>query len=88
MVGRDLLSLPDSIPGRAIMQFHDINAFRVENDLLIMQPNKAPLQFRLESDTKHISTELNPELAKDALAHVLLANYLYQQKKYKTAETE
>lgn len=88
MVGRDLLSLPDSIPGRAIMQFHDINAFRVENDLLIMQPNKAPLQFRLESDTKHISTELDPELAKDALAHVLLANYLYQQKKYKTAETE
>lgn len=82
-VGRDLISLPDSIEGRAIMQFHDIYAFRVGNKVCILQPNKAPLQFDLESDTKWSPTATDPELAKDALAHVLASHYLYAGRKYK-----
>ena len=30
------------------MQFHDNNAFRIENQVVIMQPNKEPLQFEVE----------------------------------------
>lgn len=82
MPGRDLLTLPDSVPGRAIMQFHDINAFRVEEDMIIMQPNREPLQFKLGSDIEHTPVELNEDFARDALAHVLLANMLYKERKY------
>lgn len=86
MVGRNLLTLPDSVPGRAIMQFHDINAFRVEDEVVVMQPNRPAVQFTLDGDTNQIVTEVNEEMAKDALAHVLLANYLYKGKKYTTAK--
>ncbi|WP_026166370.1 LTA synthase family protein [Bacteroides propionicifaciens] len=82
MPGRDLLHLPDSVPGRAIMQFHDINAFRVDNEMVIMQPNRPAVQFKLEGDKNQIPMELDDELAKDALAHVLLANYLYKNREY------
>lgn len=45
MPGRDLLNMPLNIKGRAIMQFHDINAFRVDDEVIIMQPNKRPLFY-------------------------------------------
>jgi len=83
MPGRNLRQLPDSIEGRTIMQFHDINAFRVENRVVIMQPNKEPLQFELKNDTTLIPAQLDPELAKDALGHVIAADYLYKEKKYR-----
>ncbi|MDU1903736.1 MAG: LTA synthase family protein [Dysgonomonas sp.] len=83
MPGRNLRQLPDSIEGRTIMQFHDINAFRVENRVVIMQPNKEPLQFELKNDTTLIQAQLDPELAKDALGHVIAADYLYKEKKYR-----
>lgn len=88
MAGRNLMTLPDSIAGRSIMQFHDINAFRVENQVVIMQPNKEPVQFELKSDTEMIPVEVDEELAKDALAHVLAAHYLYKGRKYKVKEKE
>lgn len=83
MPGRDLLQLPDSVPGRAIMQFHNINAFRVENSVVVLQPGKEPLQFEMKSDTTWIEKPLDKEFAKDALAHIAAANYLYKSKKYK-----
>ncbi|HMI05933.1 MAG TPA: LTA synthase family protein [Flavobacterium sp.] len=83
MPGRDLFKLPETTIGRAIMQFHDNNAFRVGNQVVIMQPNKDPLQFELKNDTIMIPVKLDPELAKDALAHVTAASYLYKERKYK-----
>ncbi len=86
MPGRNLRSLPKDIPGRSIMQFHDINAFRVENQVVILQPNKEPLQFEIKNDTTFIPVALNKDLAKDALAHVVSAYYLYKDKKYRLPE--
>jgi len=83
MVGRNLLQLSSETPGRAIMQFHDINAFRLENQVVILQPNTVPLQFEMVNNQEMKATKLNSELAKDALAHVILANYLYSFRKYK-----
>jgi phosphoglycerol transferase MdoB-like AlkP superfamily enzyme len=83
MVGRNLLQLPENIPGRSIMQFHDINAFRVENQVIIMQPNVEALQFIISEKNEMTPTKLDPELAKDALAHVITSNYLYKESKYK-----
>lgn len=83
MPGRNLLSLDENTPGRAIMQFHDINAFRVEDKVVIMQPKKEPLQFKVINDTTLVPEKLDEELAKDALGHVISASYLYKEKKYR-----
>lgn len=82
MPGRNLFLLPESTKGRAIMQFHDVNAFRVDNQVIIMQPYKEPLQFKIKNDTVLTPVSLDKELAKDALAHVITASYLYKQRKY------
>jgi phosphoglycerol transferase MdoB-like AlkP superfamily enzyme len=83
MAGRDLFHLQNSVQGRAIMQFNDINAFRVGNEVVIMQPNKSPLQFHVEKDSIFTPEKLNEDLAKDALAHVITPFFLYNQQKYK-----
>lgn len=82
MPGRNLFQLPESTKGRAIMQFNDINAFRVDDQVVIMQPYKDPLQFKVEKDTIFTPVTLDKELAKDALAHVITASYLYKERKY------
>jgi phosphoglycerol transferase MdoB-like AlkP superfamily enzyme len=83
MPGRNLLTLPQDTPGRAIMQFMDINAFRVEDQVVILQPNKPPVQFKVEDDVTLIPVELDPELSQDALAHTIAAEFLYKNKKYR-----
>jgi phosphoglycerol transferase MdoB-like AlkP superfamily enzyme len=83
MVGRNLNKMSPDVKGRTIMQFNDINAFRVENKVVIMQPNLKPLQFEMKNDTTLIPVKLDEEFAKDALAHVITAGNLYQGKKYK-----
>ena len=83
MVGRNLNQLDPKTQGRSIMQFNDINAFRVENQVVIMQPNLKPLQFEIKNDTTLVPVKLNEELAKDALAHVVTAGNLYLEGKYK-----
>ncbi|RZJ67369.1 MAG: LTA synthase family protein [Flavobacterium sp.] len=83
MPGRDLFDLPELVTGRAMMQFHDINAFRVGNRVVVMQPLKKPLQFNMENDTTFVATALDPELVKDALAHVAAASWLYRENKFR-----
>jgi hypothetical protein len=78
-----LFDLSDSFQGRAMMQFNDINAFRVGNEVVIMQPNKKPLQFHVVNDSVFTPKKLNEDLAKDALAHVITPFYLYEQRKYR-----
>lgn len=82
MPGRNLKQLKADVKGRSIMQFHDINAFRIENQVVIMQPNKEPLQFKIKNDTIMEPVPLNKEMAKDALAHVTAASNLYKDRKY------
>ncbi|WP_188050101.1 LTA synthase family protein [Flavobacterium sp. GP15] len=83
MVGRNLTKIKATTKGRSIMQFNDINAFRIEDQVVIMQPNLQPLQFKIKNDTTLIPVKLDPELAKDALAHVITAGNLYRENKYK-----
>lgn len=64
------------------MQFHDINAFRVADQVLIMQPYKKSLQFHVKDDTIFTPEKVNEDLAKDALAHVAWASHAYKERKY------
>ncbi len=85
MPGRNLQTIPDDVEGRSIMQFYDINAFRVEDKVVILQPNKEPLQFGIENDTILTPMKLDEELAKDALGHLISAENLYKKKEYRLA---
>ncbi|NQV78857.1 MAG: LTA synthase family protein, partial [Lutibacter sp.] len=89
MIGRNLFELNDSIPGRAIMQFYSTNAFRVGDDLLVLQSGKEPIQFKVSKKDELIpAAKVNNELAKDALAHIVTASYLYNSMKYKLPENK
>ena len=83
MPGRNLLKLPKGTKGRTIMLFHETYAFRVEDDIVILNPNTKPLQFKVKSDTELIPVALNEELAKDALAHIVASSNMYKKRVYK-----
>ena len=83
MPGRNLLKLPKGTKGRTIMLFHETYAFRVEDDIVILNPNTKPLQFKVKSDTELIPVALNEELAKDALAHIVASSNMYKNRVYK-----
>ena len=83
MPGRNLLTLPEATKGRTIMLFHETYAFKVDNDVIIINPNAEPLQFKVEKDSVFTPVALNQELAKDALAHIIASSNLYQKRKYK-----
>lgn len=83
MVGRNLLKLPKGTKGRTIMLFHETYAFRVDDDIVILNPNAKPLQFKVKSDTELIPVALNEELAKDALAHIVASSNMYKNRVYK-----
>lgn len=82
MPGRNLLKLLKGTKGRTIMLFHETYAFRVEDDIVILNPNAKPLQFKVKSDTELIPVALNEEFAKDALAHIVASSNLYKKRVY------
>ncbi len=82
MVGRNLMNLPSGTPGRAIMQFADNNAYQVADQVLIQRPFLPPLQFRVNGSVLE-PVELNPEMAKDALAFAHLPWLVYSQRLYR-----
>jgi phosphoglycerol transferase MdoB-like AlkP superfamily enzyme len=82
MSGRNLFTLNEKEKGRSIMLFHSSFSFRVDNDIVVLQPNKEPLQFKVEKDSILKPTLLNEELAKDALSHISVADYLYKTRNY------
>lgn len=81
--GRDLLSLPDDDPGRALMQYDLNHGFRFGDRLVVHQPKKPAQSFRIEADGRTLTPIADdPELTKDALAHVLWPGEVYRQRLY------
>ena len=82
MIGRDLMTLPPEAPGRAFMQYADNNAYRVNDEVIILQPDEGPSQYVYRDNVLH-PTALNPEMARDALAHAHLPWILYSERSYR-----
>jgi hypothetical protein len=82
MPGRDLLNLPVETPGRAIYHLGTTYAYQVENQVLIQMPDRPARQYYL-NEGKLTAAPLDPELARDALAHLLLPDLLHQEQRYK-----
>ena len=83
MIGRSIFEINSKTKGRSIMQFHDNFAFRVEDEIVILQPKSKPQQFRVINDSILKPAKLNIELSKDALAHLIVAENLYKTRTYK-----
>ena len=83
MPGRNLMTLPENTKGRTIMMFNETYAFKVANDVIIINPNAEPLQFKVEKDSIFTPVTLDNELAKDALAHIVASKNLYEKRKFK-----
>jgi phosphoglycerol transferase MdoB-like AlkP superfamily enzyme len=79
--GRDLMRLPKDDPGRALMQYGLNHGFRVGNRLVVHQPQRPAQSFRIEGSTL-VPVADDPELTRDALAHVLWPGEVYRRRLY------
>lgn len=82
MPGRNLLAVPEETPGRALMQYDLVHAYRVGDDVIVQQPALPPQQFRWDGAALR-PRALDPELARDALAHVQTPLELYRSRRYR-----
>lgn len=87
MIGRDVLNLPADVPGRALMQYADTNAFRVGDTVIIHQPHQAAKTYDY-SNQRLAHRSSDRELEKDALAHLLWADTVYREHRYRLPPAE
>ena len=81
-IGRPLLSLSENVPGRAIMQYGEVNAYMVGNNVIVNRPKMEPRQYIYQNE-RLVQAILDPELADTALAFALLPGYLYNKRLYR-----
>jgi phosphoglycerol transferase MdoB-like AlkP superfamily enzyme len=81
MIGRDILALPADVPGRALMQYADTNAFRVQDAVVIHQPHQAAKTYDYRGG-RLVQRDHDRELERDALAHLLWADTTYHTRSY------
>lgn len=84
MIGRDLLALPADVPGRAMMQYGDANAFRVGDRVAVHRPQLPAETFGYVAG-RLVPAAHDPELERDALAHLLWAARAYRDRLYRPA---
>ena len=83
MLGHDLND--KNAAGRAMMQYADNFAYMEGNNVAILRPNKEALEFGYTQITnKLLPKELDPELARTALAHVLWGCLAYDNQWYQS----
>lgn len=82
MPGRDLLAVPAGTPGHAFMQYDLAHAYRVGDRVVIQRPHRRPVQFTVSTDGLQ-RVQVDPELARDALAHVQVPAMLYRERRYR-----
>lgn len=90
MLGRDLTREPQGHPGRAMMQFNDNFAWMEGQQVVILQPGKAPTHGRYDLAKKHLEIGPAPKDAKAleqrVLGNALLPAWLYREQRYRLPE--
>lgn len=81
MIGRDLMTLATDEPGRALMQYGNAYGLRVGNKVAVLQPREAARSFVWDGKTL-LPAPADPELERDALAHMIWAAQTYQRRLY------
>lgn len=88
MIGRDISSEPDDLPGRAMMQYQENYAWMEGQDLVVLRPDQAATFEHYDRPSKTLSVVNRPKggdaTEKRALAHVLLPAWLYREQRYQS----
>jgi len=88
MVGRDLTRPPRPDGGRAIMQYANNQAYRVGDQVIILQPDHSPVQYTYrDRELVARKTSPDPELAADAIAHALWPSLAYSRNYHRLSGT-
>ncbi|VEJ10153.1 LTA synthase family protein [Actinobacillus delphinicola] len=86
MLGQDLTT--DEDLNRNFMQFDKTFAYRVGNDVVLLQPSKAPAGYTYNPETHKLTPAQVPELMKkEALAYALWGSYAYAHHLYPASIT-
>ena len=87
MIGRDISSEPENLIGRAMMQYQKNYAWMEGQELVVLRPGKEATFGRYDKKNKKVVVINTPPDGKAkeqrALAHVMLADWLYSEKRYR-----
>ena len=81
--GVDFTRLDPDFPGRAIMQFNDIQAYMEDDHVVVLQKRLEPLSFRFDGEKLVESNVDSTSLTEKAIAHATWAANAYQNDEYK-----
>ncbi|MGY0557290.1 MULTISPECIES: LTA synthase family protein [unclassified Lysobacter] len=85
MNGRDLSDTALQGPGRALMQYDGNFAWMQGENVVVLQPQKPPQQYRYDVASKRLrATPLDPALAKTAHAQALWGSLAYAKHWYRS----
>jgi phosphoglycerol transferase MdoB-like AlkP superfamily enzyme len=73
----------DRIPGRAIMQFANNQAYMENDNVVILTPGKRPRQFKYVDKQLRPVDHVDGELRRKALAHSIWPTMAYQRSLYR-----
>lgn len=87
MVGTDLTRLPDSAPGRAVMQYDQNHAYLEDGRVVIHQPERPPTQYAWDG-VELSPMPLDDGLMRRARAHALMPSLLYSRRLYRLPDED
>ena len=79
MIGHDLTRAGGD---RAMMQYNENYGYLKDDRLVVLEPHRAPTQYRYTAPATYAPMALDPALAREALAHVLWPAWMYQNRRY------
>lgn len=82
ILGNSIFS--DRQTGVSLLQFHDLYGLRFEDEIAIIQPDQPAQTFQVTAEDHLQPGDHNVELEKDALAFVVVLDYLYRNSLYTT----
>jgi phosphoglycerol transferase MdoB-like AlkP superfamily enzyme len=88
MIGFDLTRRPMDFTGRAIMQFDRNQAYMKGDQVIVLQPDKEPVQFRYDGVGKLSKDVLDKDLAREAIAHPLWGSMAYDKLLYRLTKPD
>jgi phosphoglycerol transferase MdoB-like AlkP superfamily enzyme len=85
MIGRNLMQVPESDPGRCFMQYGMNYAYMKGDSVIILKPYQKAQEFVYNRQTLKLTPldSTNTEAARDALAYSLLPWKLYESRRYR-----
>jgi phosphoglycerol transferase MdoB-like AlkP superfamily enzyme len=92
MIGRDISTEPEDLPGRAMMQYKENYAWMEGANAVVLRAGKAPTYTTYDKANKKLVVTEAPnnatEMHQRALGHVLLPSLLYREQEYHLPKQE